>query len=95
MNYRSDHLHLPTGSKVESSSETDDADREVAEMTKFSSVGKKDETQERGKPIRHDNCKLFAEMEESIAMLLEYGQQHIPKPLPRKILSREKVTIKF
>ncbi|WKY00862.1 hypothetical protein Q1695_015128 [Nippostrongylus brasiliensis] len=74
-------LHLPTVSKpvVESSSETDDADREVAEMTQNVKGA------ERSRAYAEDNEKhrLFAEMEESIALLLEYGHQSQP-PLPSK-----------
>ncbi|KAK6740351.1 hypothetical protein RB195_008673 [Necator americanus] len=90
---RSERLpQLATVSKqAESSSETDDADREVAEMTQNvesadSRGGRRDG------PIvvvDKEKNKLFAEMEESIAMLLEYGQP-MPKPPPRRHLPREK-----
>ncbi|RCN40838.1 hypothetical protein ANCCAN_13217 [Ancylostoma caninum] len=47
-----------------------------------------------GSAMDREKNKLFAEMEESIAMLLEYGQP-LPKPPPRRHLPREKNRIKI
>ncbi|VDO88564.1 unnamed protein product [Heligmosomoides polygyrus] len=89
----SEHLpQLPTVSKQEeSSSETDDADREVAEMTQ-NVVSPEKAVKEVAAVQDRDKHKLFAEMEESIAMLLEYGQ-HQPLRPPRRNLPREKVNL--
>ncbi|KAE9415011.1 hypothetical protein Angca_002821 [Angiostrongylus cantonensis] len=74
--------------QAESSSETDDADREVAEMTQ--NVDRSDRTHSGATVIENENHKLFTEMEESIAMLLEYGQ-HQPQKAPlRRNLSCQK-----
>ncbi|CAI4230467.1 unnamed protein product [Auanema sp. JU1783] len=80
---------------VESSSETDDADREVAEVTRNAILcdqivapivpQKRSASAERA--IK--NKKLFDEMEESIAMLLQYGEEYKPKPVPRKNISKD------
>ncbi|XGW16518.1 hypothetical protein V3C99_001743 [Haemonchus contortus] len=88
----SEHLpQTPTISKqAESSSETDDADREVAEMTQNVENSEKS-GREATAALDREKHKLFAEMEESIAMLLEYGEHQTAKPpLSRRNLPREK-----
>ncbi|VDO61433.1 unnamed protein product [Haemonchus placei] len=88
----SEHLpQIPTISKqAESSSETDDADREVAEMTQNVENSEKS-GREATAALDREKHKLFAEMEESIAMLLEYGEHQAAKPpLSRRNLPREK-----
>ncbi|CAD6190275.1 unnamed protein product [Caenorhabditis auriculariae] len=59
---RSDGGFRPLSLKLESSSETDDADREVAQ------IADKSERKQR------DNLNLYQQMDEGIALLLEYGE---------------------